>query len=59
MNWKPVCGNFLTDRTILTFLRRAYIDPSIRLAFILGIGVNAAIHSPVVSLHPSEIDGRP
>ncbi|KAL8715125.1 MAG: hypothetical protein Q9220_001082 [cf. Caloplaca sp. 1 TL-2023] len=39
-------------------LSRAYIDPSTRLAVILGTGINAAIHLPVSSLHDSKFGTR-
>ncbi|KAL8729080.1 MAG: hypothetical protein Q9166_004997 [cf. Caloplaca sp. 2 TL-2023] len=39
-------------------LSRAYIDPSTRLAVILGTGINAAIHLPVSSLHSSKFGSR-
>ncbi|KAL8786782.1 MAG: hypothetical protein Q9213_002603 [Squamulea squamosa] len=39
-------------------LSRAYVDPSTRLAVILGTGINAAIHLPVSSLHPSKFGAR-
>ena len=40
-------------------LARAYIDPATRLAVILGTGMNAAIHLPIKSLHPSKLARRP
>ncbi|KAI4096677.1 MAG: hypothetical protein LQ344_000817 [Seirophora lacunosa] len=39
-------------------LSRAYIDPSTRLAVILGTGMNAAIHLPISSLHSSKFGLR-
>ncbi|KAL8819043.1 MAG: hypothetical protein Q9223_002441 [Gallowayella weberi] len=39
-------------------LSRAYVDPSTRLAVILGTGINAAIHLPVSSLHESKFGSR-
>ncbi|KAL8913945.1 MAG: hypothetical protein Q9171_001330 [Xanthocarpia ochracea] len=39
-------------------LSRAYVDPSTRLAVILGTGINAAIHLPVSSLHDSKFGLR-
>ncbi|KAL8949530.1 MAG: hypothetical protein Q9222_004367 [Ikaeria aurantiellina] len=39
-------------------LSRAYVDPSTRLAVILGTGLNAAIHLPVSSLHDSKFGAR-
>ena len=39
-------------------LARAYLDPATRLAFILGTGVNAAIHIPLDSLGPGKVPGR-
>ncbi|KAI4131057.1 MAG: hypothetical protein LQ341_006396 [Variospora aurantia] len=39
-------------------LSRAYIDPSTRLAIILGTGMNAAIHLPISSLHSSKFGLR-
>ncbi len=39
-------------------LSRAYIDPSTRLAIILGTGLNAAIHLPISSLHSSKFGFR-
>ena len=41
-----------------TLLSRAYVDPSTRLAMILGTGVNAAIYLPIPSLHPSKFNSR-
>ena len=41
-----------------TLLARAYIDPATCLAVILGTGMNAAIHLPISSLHPSKLAGR-
>ncbi|KAL8692325.1 MAG: hypothetical protein Q9218_002618 [Villophora microphyllina] len=41
-----------------TVLSRAYIDPSTRLAVILGTGINAAIHLPISSLHESKFGQR-
>ncbi|KAI9756117.1 MAG: 18S rRNA maturation protein [Chaenotheca gracillima] len=42
-----------------TLLSRAYLDPSTRLALILGTGLNAAIHLPVTALAPSKFGSRP
>ncbi|KAI4253585.1 MAG: hypothetical protein LQ352_003597 [Teloschistes flavicans] len=39
-------------------LSRAYIDPSTRLAVILGTGINAAIRLPISSLHMSKFGRR-
>ncbi|KAL9031320.1 MAG: hypothetical protein Q9196_000644 [Gyalolechia fulgens] len=39
-------------------LSRAYMDPSTRLAVILGTGLNAAIHLPISSLHRSKFGVR-
>ncbi len=39
-------------------LARAYLDPTTRLACILGTGMNAAMHLPIVSLHPSKFASR-
>ncbi|KAI4197422.1 MAG: hypothetical protein LQ350_005915 [Teloschistes chrysophthalmus] len=39
-------------------LSRAYIDPSTRLAVILGTGLNAAIRLPISSLHESKFGLR-
>ncbi|KAL8837167.1 MAG: hypothetical protein Q9170_002628 [Blastenia crenularia] len=39
-------------------LSRAYIDPSTRLAVILGTGLNAAIHLPISSFHQSKFGAR-
>ncbi|KAL8955108.1 MAG: hypothetical protein Q9193_006908 [Seirophora villosa] len=39
-------------------LSRAYIDPTTRLAVILGTGMNAAIHLPISSLHSSKFGLR-
>ncbi|KAL8852939.1 MAG: hypothetical protein Q9221_002189 [Calogaya cf. arnoldii] len=39
-------------------LSRAYIDPSTRLAVVLGTGLNAAIHCPVDALHESKYGSR-
>ena len=39
-------------------LARAYLSPSTRLAVILGTGINAAIHLPITSLHPSKFGTR-
>ena len=41
-----------------TLLARAYIDPATCLAVILGTGMNAAIHLPISSLHPSKLASR-
>ena len=41
-----------------TLLARAYLDPATRLACILGTGMNAAIHLPISSLHPSKFASR-
>ncbi len=41
-----------------TLLARAYLDPATRLAYILGTGINAAIHVPVTSLGPSKFASR-
>ncbi|KAL8836282.1 MAG: hypothetical protein Q9176_006431 [Flavoplaca citrina] len=40
-------------------LFRAYVEPSTRLAVILGTGLNAAIHLPLSSLHKSKFGTRP
>lgn len=39
-------------------LARAYADPATRLAVILGTGMNAAVHLPIASLHPSKFASR-
>jgi len=39
-------------------LARAYVDPTTSLALILGTGVNAAVHLPIASLHPSKFGPR-
>ncbi|KAI4272169.1 MAG: hypothetical protein LQ337_005483 [Flavoplaca oasis] len=39
-------------------LSRAYVEPSTRLAVILGTGLNAAIHLPLSSLHKSKFGTR-
>lgn len=39
-------------------LSRAYVDPSTRLALILGTGINAAIYLPIASLHHSKFGER-
>lgn len=39
-------------------LARAYVSPSTRLAVILGTGINAAVHLPIASLHPSKFGAR-
>lgn len=39
-------------------LARAYLDPATRLAYILGTGINAAIHLPIASLDPSKFSAR-
>jgi len=41
-----------------TLLARAYLDPATRLAYILGTGINAAIHLPIASLDPSKFSSR-
>lgn len=41
-----------------TLLARAYVDPSSRLAVILGTGVNAAIHLPIAALQSSKFGSR-
>lgn len=42
-----------------TLLANAYINPSTRLAVILGTGVNAAVHLPIRALHQSKFGSRP
>lgn len=42
-----------------TLLANAYINPSSRLAVILGTGVNAAVHLPIQALHQSKFGSRP
>ncbi|KAL9614903.1 MAG: hypothetical protein Q9167_000645 [Letrouitia subvulpina] len=39
-------------------LSRAYVEPTTRLAVILGTGINAAIHLPTASLHRSKFGAR-
>lgn len=39
-------------------LARAYLDPTSRLAVILGTGVNAAIHLPIAALDASKFGSR-
>lgn len=41
-----------------TLLSNAYIDPTTRLAVILGTGINAAIHLPIPALHRSKFGPR-
>lgn len=41
-----------------TLLANAYINPSTRLAVILGTGVNAAVHIPIRALHQSKFGSR-
>lgn len=41
-----------------TLLSNAYLDPSTRLAAILGTGINAAVHLPITALHPSKLGPR-
>ncbi|MCJ1464831.1 hypothetical protein MMC07_003446 [Pseudocyphellaria aurata] len=41
-----------------TLLSNAYLDPSTRLAAILGTGINAAVHLPIAALHPSKFGPR-
>ena len=41
-----------------TLLARGYLDPATRLACILGTGLNAAVHLPIASLHPSKFASR-
>lgn len=42
-----------------TLLSKAYLDPTTRLALILGTGVNAAVHLPVHAFSPSKFGERP
>lgn len=44
--------------TTSSLLCRAYLDPTTRLAIVLGTGINAAIHLPITALHPSKFDLR-
>lgn len=48
----------IVNDTSATLLSRAYIDPSTRLAMVLGTGFNAALHLPIPSLHPSKFSSR-
>ena len=48
----------IVNASSATLLSRAYVDPSTRLAVILGTGANAAIHLPIASLHPSKFSSR-
>lgn len=41
-----------------TLLANAYINPSTRIAVILGTGVNAAVHLPIRALHHSKFGSR-
>lgn len=41
-----------------TLLSNAYIDPTTRMAVILGTGINAAIHLPIAALHRSKFGPR-
>ncbi len=48
----------IVNDTSATLLSRAYVDPSTRLAMVLGTGFNAAIYLPIYSLHPSKFSSR-
>lgn len=48
----------IVNDTSATLLSTAYVDPSARLAMVLGTGFNAAVHLPIPSLHPSKFDSR-
>lgn len=41
-----------------TLLSNAYLDPTTRLAAILGTGINAAVHLPITALHPTKFGTR-
>ena len=48
----------LVNDSSSALLARAYLDPATRLACILGTGMNAAVHLPIASLHPSKFATR-
>lgn len=49
----------IVNDTSSSLLARAYLDPTTRIALVLGTGMNAAIHLPVSALHPSKFNLRP
>ena len=53
-----ICLDAIVNDSSAALLSRAYVDPSTRLALILGTGINAAIHLPIASLHPSKFGKR-
>ncbi|KAL8786922.1 MAG: hypothetical protein Q9195_008001 [Heterodermia aff. obscurata] len=53
-----VCLDAIVNDSSAALLSRAYVDPSTRLALILGTGINAAIHLPIASLHRSKFGKR-
>ena len=48
----------LVNDSTSALLARAYLDPATRLAYILGTGINAGVHLPIDSLHPSKFARR-
>lgn len=48
----------IVNDTSSTLLARAYLDPATRVAVVLGTGMNAAIHLPIATFHPSKFDLR-
>ena len=53
-----ICLDAIVNDSSAALLSRAYVDPSTRLALILGTGINAAIHLPIASLHRSKFGKR-
>ena len=53
-----ICLDAIVNDSSAALLSRAYVDPSTRLALILGTGINAAIHLPIASLHCSKFGNR-
>ena len=48
--------NTVINDSSAAFISRAYSDPSIRMAIILGTGMNAAVQLPITSFHPSKLN---
>lgn len=51
--------NAIVNDSSATLLSKAYLDPTTRLALILGTGVNAAVHLPVHIFAPTKFGVRP
>lgn len=49
----------IVNDTSSSLLARAYLDPTTRIALVLGTGMNAAAHLPMSALHPSKFELRP